>query len=303
VPVKPTRRLPRKFSRRASPQTKRFVERRMQRKSKVKRERLKRATRRLQANMRDIRTSVVRWGLVILLVLLVTGFGLLLFSPIVQVREIHVKRLSPRLDIESVQQTLAPMFGKHLFFISSFEIIALLQENISDIKEINISKSYPSTLQVEIELDPLSARVYIADPEWLGGDIGTGATLDYLTEKGVYVHTASAQNAEALPMIILVDWGARPQEGTVLLQPALLKRMDAAEIALLRQFGQEVSRRVVYLRAQEFHLHFGKIELWFDLKSTLDDQFQRYRTFLKAVNIADVKEYVDLRLTDRVVHK
>lgn len=275
----------------------------MQRKSKVKRERLKRATRRLQANMRELRGSIVRWGLVLLVIVLAAALGLLLFSPIVQVREIQVKRLSPRLDIESVQQTLAPMFGKHLFFLSSFEITELLRDNISDIKEIHISKSFPSTLQVEIELDPLAARIYIADPDWKGGDIGSGATLDYLTEKGVYVHTASAQNAEALPLIILVDWGAKPQEGTVLLQPALLKRMEAAEIALFRQFGQETERRIVHLRAQEFHLRFGKIELWFDLKSPLEDQFQRYRTFLKAVNIADVKQYVDLRLSDRIVYK
>lgn len=275
----------------------------MKKRTTFNRERMKRITRRLQATLREMQRSALRWTLIIILVALTCILGVVLFSPIVQVREITVTRLSARLDIEEVQRTLAPMFGRHLFFLSSYEITALLEDNIRDVYDIQVSKTYPSTLNVSIQLDPLVARLLIQSPDAPEEDIGTGATLDYVTEDGVYVHTAAPEAGSPLPLIILVDWGARPQPGEVLLTPDFLKRIDAAEIALLHQFGKETQRRIVYLRAQEYHMVIDGAELWFDLRSPLEEQLQRYRTFLKSVEAATVREYIDLRLADRVVYR
>lgn len=251
-----------------------------------------------------IKKNVVRFTLIASICIGLVIFGFMLFSPIIQVREIQVTRLSPRLDVEEVQEALSPMFGKHLFFLSSFEIAGLLQESIPDIEEVSIGKTYPSVLHVRISLDPLVARLHIKDPD--AGDaaiIGTGATIDYLTSNGTYTATTAARDTETLPEIVIVDWGVRPEPGAELLQTTFLERMNAAELTLLRQFGQELERRTVYLRAQEFHLRVSGVELWFDLRTPLEDQFQRYRTFLKEVPFEQVKQYIDLRIADRVVHQ
>lgn len=262
--------------------------------------------RRLQIAFAEFRGSAVRWAALIVTVICFVVVGMILFSPILNVRSIEVTRKSPRLDIEQVQQALAPMFGRRMLFLPSFEVSDLLKVSIPDIKSIGVTKAFPSTLKVSVELDPLSARLRIADPDALDrtANAGTGSKLDFLTPKGVYVQTSTAQDDQALPDFMLVDWGVRPQPGSVLISSEFLQRMNAAEVTLLRQFGQEVNKRVVYLRAQEFHFLIDKnIALWFDLKSPLESQIGRYRTFLKDVGMGKVKEYVDLRIQGRVIYK
>lgn len=300
MPRRSPKRLPKKYARRVSPDTKRYVKRRMDRKGKHRKERFRRLKRRMEVVAQNVRASAVRWLLFTFIVLGLCSFGFLLFSPVIQVREIQVARLSPRLDIEDVQQTLAPMFGRHLFFLSAYEVANLLRDTIPDIDQVSIGKTYPGTLHVRIGLHPLVARLHIVEPD---EEFGTGSTIDFLTDQGIYISTTAARDTATLPEIRIVDWGVRPDPGTKLVQPIFLERMNAAELTLLRQFGQEVTERSVFVRAKEFHLVIGTIELWFDIRSPLEEQLQRYRTFLQEVDIANVRAYIDLRIADRVVYQ
>jgi hypothetical protein len=274
----------------------------MERKSKRRKEKWRRLKRRLEVAWDGIRASAVRWTLGFLITIGVIAFGFLLFSSAIEVREITVSRLSPRLDIEEVQDALAPMFGRHLFFLSSFEIAGLLRDKIPDIDELSIGKTYPSILHVRIALHPLVARLNIEEPDSAGSS-GTGSNIDFLTAQGIYITTTSARDTETLTQFSIVDWGVRPDPGVLLIQPTFLERMKAAELTLLRQFGQEVSRRTVYLRAQEFHLLIEGKELWFDLRNPLEEQMERYRTFLREVGFEAVRDYIDLRIADRVMYQ
>lgn len=275
----------------------------MDRKKNRSRERFRRLRRQADALFVSMRASAIKWILGGLVVFGLGVFGFILFSPVVQVREIQVTRESPRLDVEDVQKALAPMFGSHLFFLSSYEVSTLLKDHFPDIGEISVSKTYPSTLHVSISLHPLVARLRILEPDEQNVLSYTGATVDFLTDQGVYIATTAAREPETLPEIVVVDWGVRPDPKTLLIQPSLLERMNAAELTLLRQFGQEVSERRVFLRAQEFHLRIGTVSLWFDTKTPLDSQLNRYRVFLREVELSDVREYIDLRISDRVVYK
>jgi len=275
----------------------------MERKQKRRADQRKRRLRKIQMHWENIQASAMRWIAVTVIVLGIAVFGFLLFSPIIQVREIKVTRLSPRLDIEEVQSTLSSLFGRHLFFLSAFEVEQILNESIADIERVKIGKEYASVLHVEIELQPLVAKLRIIAPDDIDVPIGTGSTIDYVTEEGIYVTTTAAKDTQTLPEIILVDWGVRPVPGALLVSPTFIERINAAEIAFLRQFGQEVQRRTVYLRAQEFHLRIADRELWFDLKSPLEDQLERYRIFLREVGIEEAKDYVDLRVSNRVIYQ
>ena len=303
MPRKKPRRLPKRYARPVSRDTKRFVKRTMGRKRKRSKERFRRLKRRFEVMFTSMRASAVKWSLALAIFAGLMVLGFLLFSPIIQVREIQVTRESPRLDIEDVQQALAPMFGKHLFFLSSYEVAALLQKNFLDIESITVQKTYPSTLHVGIELHPLVARLRILEPDEQNALSFTGSTVDFLTEEGVYIATTAAKDPETLPEVTIVDWGVRPDPKTELLDPAVMERMNAAEITLLRQFGQEVTERRVFLRANEFHLHIGSVELWFDMQSPLEMQLNRYRVFLREVSLDEVRQYIDLRISDRVVYQ
>lgn len=227
--------------------------------------------------------------------------GILLFSPALQVREIRVSRNDPRVDIEQVQRALAPLFGERLLSIANGDVLPLLKKAMPDLKDAKIHKSYPSTLAVTLQPSPVIARLKIDAAE-----AGSGAVLsDYLTEEGMYVRYAPQQieSGTGLLVLRLVDWGAKPVAWTHLLSPEFLETMRAAEESLASEFQQQTSERIVYLRAREFHLKTGAIELWFDLRSTVKEQIARYRLYRQTSDKTQAKQYVDLRLRDKIVYK
>ena len=299
--LKPARRLPRKYNRPTSAKTRALAESRNKKRKQWKKDRLRRWLRRAHRSYLEWQKFVLHWFLVGLAGVLVLIFGFLLFSPVVHIREIKIIRTDARLDIESVQQALAPLFNRHTLFLSEFEIRSLLKQAITDLDYVDITKVYPSGLRVSVHLDPLIARMDILDPEQ-ERSTSTGTSIDYLTNEGMYIATI-AEQSEELSVFTLVDWGARPQPGERVISVDLLDRMDRAEKALKDQFDFDVLSRKVYMRSQEFHLQLPDYSLWFDMRSPLSDHLLRYRTFLNAVSSEEVNQYIDLRLTDRVVYK
>jgi hypothetical protein len=230
--------------------------------------------------------------------------------------EVRIARSDARIDIEHVQRLLGPLFGRHLLFVSSQEVMPLLRDGlpatkdrlaesgIPDLASVQVRKSYPSSLLLRLELDPLIARLQLA--ESAASKNATGAQLaGFLTKKGVYVTYSPDQvgSGALLPLLKIIDWKEAPAPFAPLLTEEFLKAMSNAEQALNQQFGQQVSSRTVYLRGQEFHLLTKEYSLWFDLKSPLDQQLLRYRLFLQTLGKTAATQYVDLRLTDRVVYK
>ncbi len=312
---RPKRPLPRKFSRRATRATRTFVERKHQRHAQHRRERLKRWLRRTQTTLRSLGRALRRWLLAIIAVVFCFIVGLFAFSPIIQVREIHIQRTQGRVDVRAVQEALAPFFGRHLFFLTPREVAAAVTQTVPDLDRVSVHKDYPSRLTVSITVKPVIARLQIQGPPQSSS--GSAATAsgghlpppqpsdlhDYLTENGIYITARSVESSGNLPLISIVDWAARPVPGTLLLKPDFLSQMQKAEQVLTDQFGQHIRARTVYLRAQEFHLQTGTIALWFDTQSPLEEQLARYRTFLQTVGPKAARQYVDLRVAGRVMYR
>jgi hypothetical protein len=305
---RPTRPLPRKFSRHASKTTRKFVQRRHERRQKYRKERIKRMVRRAERSFLSAAAFVRRWIWFACLGALLVTFGILLFSPALHLREIHVRRTDPRLDPQRIEQALRPMFGRHLFFLSSRDVQTLVQDAMPDASVVAVEKQYPSSIILTIQLHPLVARIVIDSPPEPVSASGAAVvkrapTYDYLTDNGLYISLPSAASGGILPLIHIVDWAVRPIPSTLLIAPDMLKQMNDAELSLLQQFGFKTTMRTLFLRAREYHLQTPKFSLWFDRKSTLMEQLQRLRVFLKSVQPSDVHEYVDLRLTGRIVYK
>ncbi|MBT3599009.1 FtsQ-type POTRA domain-containing protein [Candidatus Peregrinibacteria bacterium] len=228
---------------------------------------------------------------------------LLLFSSLLHIQEINVQRFNSRLDVEKVQRVLSPLFDRHIFFVQEGEVKLLLNDGIPDIKDVRLQKEYPSKLSVAIELHPIVARLTIVNPDEDEEELtSTGAIADYVTDHGIYVH-AITQEGERYPMIRLVDWGVRPMPGEAIVSPEMLMQMQETETELRKQFGHEISIRSIYQRGREYHLFVDGISLWFDMRSSVEQHLRRYRIFLQNVPREEVKQYIDLRLTDRVIHR
>lgn len=302
MPLQP-RRIPARFNRPVTRATRDFVRRREDRRTKHRRERWLRILRRFQRRSETVLAAGRRWMVVFLIGMVLLGAGLVLFSPLLHVREIRIKRTDPRLDIARIEQALAPVFGRHIFFLSSSTVGGFLRESVPDIQDVIVQKNYPSRLLVQIGLQPLVARLSLSNTPGTesGADASDGYT--YLTKEGLLIALPFAEADVPLPLISVVDWGTRPQADTLLLGPDFLQAMDLAGQAVTREFGMAIRGRTLFLRAREFHLQTGKVALWFDVKSPLSEQLARLRTFLHTVPMREVREYIDLRIAGRVIYR
>jgi len=304
--LRPAFRLPRRFNRPVSRRTQRLVARRHTVPFKNRMTgRWRRWSKLLHRGAVSWRRAIVQWSLVTFVSLVLLAAGILIFSPIGHIEEIRVTRTDPRLDIEEVQHVLSPIFGRSLVTVSVREIRQMLEEKVVDLQSVTVSKHYPSQLQVRVELSPLVARARVLSPEEEASPRNaSGGILGYVTDRGTFaIAPGGFQGSEDLPLLYLVDWGVKPQPGSPILSRDFLARLNQAVETLQSQFGVQVKRRTVYIRAQEFHLGIGTISLWFDTRSPLEDQLLRLRTFLRSVGLQQVKSYVDLRLSDRVIYR
>lgn len=313
---RPRHLLPARFSRPVNPKMRSMVLRRSRRKKEWKREQWRRGARRFQRKSEEVLTVLRRWTLLLMIGFTLLLFGFLLFSPYLTVREIRITRSDPRLDLVAVQKSLAPLFGRHMLFLSARDAEELLRESVPDMETMELDKEYPGTLRVRLTLDPIIARLAIeglAERAGAGAEIGSGSGAASLQqEQGIVHHYLTKRGAYAalplpyqgtLPLVRIVDWGARPAPGKTLVSTELLAAMHEAEERLRAEFHQEVKGRTVFLRAREFHLQIAPHELWFDLQSPQGEHLNRYRAFLSSVPPGDVKRYVDLRIAGRVIYR
>ncbi len=303
---KSSTRLPRRFNRPVTKETRAFAARRHARHADQRRDRWRRRKRRVSQLLKNWGIALRRWILLVIVGSALLLIGLVLFSPIVQVREIRVTRDSVRVDSDRVQRALVPIFGRHLLFLSATEVTELVRAAVPDLTDVQMDKQYPSRIVVKITMEPLTARLQIDAPE---GDAApataTGASVtaaDFLTVGGRYVTHPTPGNAGDLPLIRIVDWGVRPEPGTLLITPELLAALYAS-VEAVELLKIPVTDRVVYVRAREFHLGTDRFSLWFDLQSPVLEQVARLKLFLEKIPAKEVTLYVDLRLSDRIVYR
>ncbi len=309
--LRPPSRLPKSLNRPTGPMAQSIAKRYSRapaRGFKRRREQFGRNTRRWNKSLKVFWVEFRMWLAILLAAVILVGICTLLFSPIFNVKQIQIRRQDPRIDIEEIQQALSPLFQGRLLFVSKAQVTEMLSEQFPDIRSVDIEKTYPSTLAVSLYLDPV-----IAELDLEGEDqpvvTGTGATetgsmtYAYVTSRGHAVFSSIKLSKEKLPRIILVDWGVRPANRSLVIAPAVLRTLFDARNTLQTDFGYQVTGMTMYLRAQEFHIRLEKVSLWFDLSSPLDVQFRRFREFLRSLSLDQVKEYIDLRISDRVIYK
>ncbi len=309
--LKKPRRLPQRYRRSITPQMRSLVQRRHQRQRQYRAQRWMRMLQKFQRRLGAMREVLMRYALMSISFFLVFVIGLLLFSPLLNVREIQVRRVDPRMDAEAIRQAVMPFFGEHLLLLSVEQIRAAVHKAIPDADTVSISKNFPSTIVLSVTPDPIIARLFIENPDTSSGasvlqETGSALSLnDYLTDEGVFVSYLPSQvrSGTGILDIHIVDWGVRPERGKLLVQSGVLATMLEAERMLQDEFGLRVENRKIYIRAREFHLRVPGYSLWFDMRSSLTEQIDRYRAFVEFIGIKNIKEYIDLRIRKMMIYK
>lgn len=309
--LRPAKRIPRRFNRTPSKLIKAVVKRRHPMRLKRKSAQVRNVVKRRSSKVGKMIFAEVRiWLIILVSGALLIGIVTIIFSPYLSIKQITVRRQDARLDIEEVQKTLSPLFGHRLFLVTTGQVNALLTKAFPDVISASISKTYPSTLTVALKLDPLIARLNIEESQDSLPSSGSGVAVQtgtggfaYLTAKGFVVLSPVDIAHSTLPTFTIRDWGVRPTHRSFLFDPSFIATIFEARKTLSDAFDFQTTGIAVYVRAQEFHLGVRSISLWFDTSSSLTQQFDRLRQFLRTVSLQSVKQYIDLRLSDRVVYK
>lgn len=173
-----TRPLPRQFNRPVTQGTRMFVERRHKRDRQHSRERSRRWVRRWRTFLVERLAASRRWFKYLLALAAVLVVCLFLFSPLLQIREVRVVRTEGRVDLQKVLETLSPLYGQHLLFLSTRDVTARVRQVVPDAVSVSVTKQYPSQVSVRIMLAPLVAHVRIAaDETLLASGSGVGGVV------------------------------------------------------------------------------------------------------------------------------
>ena len=232
-----------------------------------------------------------------------------LFSPSFTIQSISVVRRNTRTDIEEMQQVLRPFFGRHLFFLSPLLVERTIRNTLPEVTEVRITKKYPSEISVSVDLDSIVADVILGAPEDTEAQFmfpEERTEYLYLTQNGVFLedsYPVTEEDGEERLHIHLVDWAVKPIHRTELLTAEILEAMRTTQNIVEESFSHAVSGITYYVRAREYHIRTEGIVLWFDLSSPSVEQFDRYRQFLRTLSLEEVEEYIDLRLSDRIVYR
>ena len=196
MPLRSPRRLPKHLNRETSLYSRMLAKQTYQttdRTARRRRERWMRFTRKLSRLGALVVSEFRTWLVIGACVMIVTTVMVLLFAPFFDVRQIHIRRQDPRIDLEDIQQTLKPLFKQRLLLVTKNQVSAMLQNEYPDIDHVDIVKDYPSTLTVSIYLESIAAAVIIDDSDasaatQTGAIVGSGSYA-YITRSGYYVNS------------------------------------------------------------------------------------------------------------------
>jgi len=295
--MKKPRRLPKEFQRPVSVKMRELASRRYGKKTRSKKKQTMRWWRgAYQKWLNAFRIFITMLPALIAVSFLLFG-GVVFFSSWLTIDSISIITHENRLASKDVQPAVVNYIGEHLLFTQPREIKQNIQAMFPDVTTVTVEKNYPNHLTVSLTLEPLVVEAFFED----GQGASTGKLL-WITESG-YITEAVSASGTALPKVLLTDWGVRPQPIEQIVEPELLTVLFESEKQLQGQFNQTAQQRTIYLRAKEVHLSLETYDLWFDLTTPMEDQLRRYRVLLANVNPDEITQYVDLRISDRVIYR
>ena len=318
VAIKPSRRLPKAFQRSSSAISRKVARKTRHRKRNVRFHLIKisRQWRRLSRHAHVSFRSLKLWCASLVVAILLLLLFYFLFSSTFVVSSMRVSRQDHRVDIEEIQELLRPFFGRHILFVSPLLLEHTIQSAYPEVSAVHVRRNFPDELVMTLYMDPISAEILIGEPSDTEAEyVQVAESLEteqrevpyaYVTERGIYLEypfSFPAKQEEERLTIHLVDWAVKPTHRQKILSEDVIRNMVSAKRILRQSFGHSIPFITFYLRAREFHVQTEERVLWFDFSTPIVQQINRYRTFLRAIPQDRAKDYVDLRLHDRVVYR
>ena len=214
------------------------------------------------------------------------------FSPYFDLKKVEVKRNSPHIDVQAVENLMAEFYGRNLLFLPKDEARELLLKTFAEFRSVTLNEKWPDSLVITIDLSPPFYQILNEHD----------ATFSVISEDGVVLRQEAT---EGLPLLKLKNYEQPLVAGENFTTPKVLQ-----DITYLRELFAETLKITVgeirYLPlAYEVHLVSSNgTAFWFDLRADVAEQARKIDLVSDEINLYTQKlEHVDLRIPNQVFWK
>jgi len=163
------------------------------------------------------------------------------FSPYFDLKKVEVKRNSPHIDVQAVENLMAEFYGRNLLFLPKDEARELLLKTFAEFRSVTLNEKWPDSLVITIDLSPPFYQILNEHD----------ATFSVISEDGVVLRQEAT---EGLPLLKLKNYEQPLVAGENFTTPKVLQ-----DITYLRELFAETLKITVgeirYLPlAYEVHL-------------------------------------------------
>ncbi|MFA6306035.1 MAG: hypothetical protein WC651_04940 [Candidatus Gracilibacteria bacterium] len=199
---------------------------------------------------------------------------------------------------ENIKKTLNEAIGENIIIANLKDLELKIANKFPEIKEINLSKNYPKTIEVSFAQYPLIANIAVTT------DV---VKKTYIINSVGYVIKEDMQ-LTTLPLIKMTA-DAPINTGTPLIEAKKLEYILNAIKYYEDKFGMKILETNYKKNAREIRiLTEKKFEIWIDIEQPFETQFKKLKKALVKLDIyKESLAYIDLRIAgengDKIIYK
>lgn len=215
-----------------------------------------------------------------------------LFSPYFEIKKIRFVRDNPLLDIEKLETSLEPFYGRNLLFVSEKDITELLQAEYPEFRSIQMNEKWPS--EIELQITVAKPFVNILNEET--------ANFWVVSDDGVVLEPHAQEN---LPTIHIYQYQKPIAPRDKLFEKKTIQALFEAQKFIEDDLEIPIEKIDLFLVSREVHLISDTgMALWIDLAQEIFPQ-------VKKLQLADEKiglylksfDHIDLRIPEQIFYK
>lgn len=212
--------------------------------------------------------------------------------------ELTDKKIDNKNLTENIKKTLDEAIGKNIIILNLKDFELKIANKFPEIKEINLSKNYPKTIEVSFMEYPLIANVSVTT------DV---VKKTYIINSVGYAIKENMQ-LTTLPLIKM-SADAPINTGTPLIESKKLEYITSAIKYYQDKFGMKVVETTYKRNAREIRmLTERKFEIWLDIEQPFEAQLKKLKKALVKLDIyKESLAHIDLRIAgengDKIIYK
>ncbi|PIZ75258.1 hypothetical protein COY05_04495 [Candidatus Peregrinibacteria bacterium CG_4_10_14_0_2_um_filter_38_24] len=240
--------------------------------------------------------------LIIALTLFISIFAIyeLFFSGYFLISSVEItnKKIDNENLTENIKKTLSETIGKNIIILNLQDLELKIANKFPEIKEINLSKNYPQTVEISFAEYPLTANISIT----------TDAIKKTYIVNSIGYAVKENMQLTTLPLIKMTA-EAQINTGTPLIEAKKLEYILGTIKYYQDKFGMKILETTYKKNSREIRILTERnFEIWLDIEQPFETQLKKLKKSLVKLDIyKESLSYIDLRIAgengDKIIYK